>query len=259
MTRQNYYKTRKTRNKGVVEAGRILEHVRRERAVQPRLGCRKLLCVIGDKLENEGIGIGRDRFFNLMRCNGLLIKHKRSYCRTTDSRHSFKIYGNILKNIIVTRPNQAFVSDITYIKTAGSFVYLALVMDVYSRMVVGWDCSNSLESVGAQRALKKALRQLPQNASIIHHSDRGCQYCCHDYIKLLKNHSISMTEENHCYENGAAERLNGILKQEYGLGGIFRNKKHALKAVRQAITLYNNRRPHLALGFEVPAKVHRAA
>ena len=259
MSRQNYYKIRKTRKKQLVESDKILEYVRSERAVQPRLGCRKLLHIIGPKLKNECISIGRERFFNLMRQNNLLIKRKRNYCRTTDSRHSFKVYGNTLKDTEITAANQALAADITYMKTANGFVYLALVMDLYSRAIVGWDCSGNLESVGAQRALKKALRQLPTGASVIHHSDRGSQYCCREYIKLLKRHRISMTEENHCYENATAERLNGILKQEFGLGGTFRCKRDASKAVREAVELYNNRRPHLALDYKVPAEVHRLA
>jgi len=259
MSRQNYYKIRSVRKNKVLESDKILECVRLERNIQPRLGCRKLLNMIGPELESKSIGIGRDRFFNLMRFNNLLIKRKRNYCRTTDSKHSFKIYGNILKDAVINGPDQAYVSDITYIRTAGGFVYLALVMDVYSRMIVGWDCSDSLESIGAQSALRKALKKLPRGASIIHHSDRGSQYCCHEYIKLLKGHRVSMTQENHCYENAMAERLNGILKQEYGLGGTFKSKKDSYKAVREAIDLYNNRRPHMGLAYQVPSDVHGAA
>ena len=259
MSRSNYYKRRSLREKQAVESDKIVDCVREERKIQPMIGGRKVLHMIKSKLESENISIGRDRFFNILKDNDLLIEHKRKYCRTTYSDHGFKVYTNLLKDADITGPNQAFVSDITYLRVACGFVYLALVMDAFSRAIVGWDCSDSLESVGAQRALKMALRQLPAGASIIHHSDRGSQYCCYEYIKLLKGHQISMTEENHCYENAMAERLNGIVKQEYELGSVFKNTMHAKKTVREAVYLYNNRRPHMALDYRVPADVHNAA
>ena len=156
---------------------------------------------------------------------------------------------------------EAMVSDITYIRTREGFVYLCLVMDAYSRAVVGYDCSDSLESQGALRALSMALKQLPASRDVVHHSDRGCQYCSGDYVERLKSRGmrISMTEENHCYENGKAERLNGILKEEYGLGGSFLSKSAAYRSVRDAIVLYNCRRPHQSPGYRCPMEVHLAA
>jgi len=258
MSRSNYYKNRRLRKKKAVESDKILDYVRDKRKSHKQIGGRKLLILIESDLEDNNIHIGRDRFFKLLGKNNLLIKRKRKYCRTTYSNHPFKVYTNILKDADITGPNQAFVSDITYLRTIGGFVYLALVMDVFSRTIVGWDCSDSLESLGTQRALKMALKQLPAGARIIHHSDRGSQYCCYEYVKLLKEHSISMTEENHCYENAIAERLNGILKQEYELGYTFKDKKHAKKAVREGVYLYNNHRPHMSLDYRVPADVHEA-
>ena len=258
MSRQNYYKLRQNRIKQEVASDTILDMVHKERREQPALGCRKLLKLICPHLDEE-TRIGRDRMFKLLRDNDLLISRKRKYCRTTNSNHNYNVYRNLLKDMNVTGSNQAFVSDITYISTMEGFMYLALVMDAHSRQIVGYDCSDSLESLGALRALRMALRQLPKGVKIVHHSDRGCQYCCREYVKLLKRHGISMTEENHCYENGKAERLNGILKQEYGLGKLFKNKNDVKRAVVEAVYYYNYRRPHQALGYKIPVKVHKAA
>jgi transposase InsO family protein len=167
----------------------------------------------------------------------------------------------LLKDISLTAPNQALVSDITYIRTDEGFMYLALVMDAYSRAIVGYNCSDSLESEGALRALSMALRKLPFGSNAIHHSDRGCQYCSGAYINKLKRKGVrvSMTEVNHCYENSQAERLNGILKAEYGLGGRFLRKSDAVRAVSEAVRLYNYRRPHQSIGYRFPMEVYLAA
>ena len=171
------------------------------------------------------------------------------------------MYENLLKGRDLTGPHQALVSDITYIRTEEGFVYLCLVMDSFSRAIVGFDCSDTLEREGALRALAQALGQLPAGHETVHHSDRGSQYCCQEYVGKLQGAgvSISMTQENHCYENAQAERLNGIVKQEYGLGGTFGRKSEALRAVTEAVGLYNWRRPHQSLGYAVPMAVHRAA
>jgi transposase InsO family protein len=261
MTRQNYYKKRNKRRHQLLDEGFILELVRQERAVQPALGGRKLFHLLRDEFHSAGVFIGRDRFFALLGRYELLIEKRPARPRTTNSKHSFRVYGNLLKDITLTAPNQAFVSDITYIRTDEGFMYLALVMDAYSRTIVGYDCSDSLESQGALRALSMVLRKLPADSDAIHHSDRGCQYCNHSYIEKLqrKGLRVSMTEENHCYENSQAERLNGILKQEYGLGGRFSRKSDALQSVSEAVGLYNYRRPHQSLGYRCPMEVHLAA
>lgn len=261
MSRQNYYKQRTQRQRQSVDEGLVLSLVRRERAVQPRLGTRKLLHILKAEMHSAGVYIGRDRLFGVLGQHGLLIKRKRRYCRTTNSRHGFEVYGNVLKDTVLTGSHQALVSDITYIRTDTGFMYLSLVMDAYSRAIVGYYCSDSLEAEGALRSLPMALRKLPSGCHAIHHSDRGSQYCCGVYIATLKRRGlrISMTEENHCYENSQAERLNGILKQEYGLGESFRTKADARVAVREAVKLYNNRRPHQSLGYKCPMEVHQAA
>jgi putative transposase len=261
MTRQNYYKNRRHRRRQAIEEEFILELVRRERALQPRLGGRKLLHVLRAEMSFGGVRIGRDRFFSLLGGESLLIGRKRLRCRTTDSRHCFRVYGNLLKEVRLSGPGQALVSDITYLYTEEGFMYVSLVMDAYSRAIVGYDCSDRLESEGALRALMMALRGLPRGSGAIHHSDRGCQYCSCAYVGKLNQWGlrISMTEENHCYENGQAERLNGILKQEYGLGRRFLRKSDAKACVSEAVWLYNYRRPHQSLGYRCPMEVHQAA
>lgn len=261
MSRQNYYKQRKVRRKRHFEEQAVLALVRRERCIQPRLGTRKLHRLLSNQLSSAGISIGRDRLFSLLRGHNLLIRRRRRYARTTDSRHGFRVYPNRLKQAVLSGPNQAWVSDITYLRSREGFMYLSLVMDAFSRKIVGYNCSDRLESEGVLCALSMALNQLPAGADIIHHSDRGCQYCSGRYIEhlLARNITVSMTEENHCYENSRAERLNGILKHEYGLCGVFLRKSDAVPAVRQAVQLYNNRRPHVALGYRLPGEVHAAA
>ena len=261
MSRQNYYKSRRVRTRREVDEELIVALVCRERAMQPRLGGRKLLRLLRGELADAGVSIGRDRFYEVLGRHELLIDRTVRSARTTDSRHSFRVYRNLLKDLELTGPHQAWVSDITYIRTEEGFVYLSLVMDAFSRVIVGWDCSDTLEREGALGALGQAMRQRPQGASTVHHSDRGSQYCCHEYVGRLEKAgvSISMTQENHCYENGRAERLNGILKQEYGLGGCLGSKREALRAVREAVALYNWRRPHQALGYAIPMEVHQAA
>jgi transposase InsO family protein len=222
------------------------------------MGCRKIHSKLVVQM-SEGNYIGRDRFFALLQRQGLLIKRRRNYCRTTNSRHGFQTYHNLLKDMTVTGPNQAWVSDITYIGTHEGNLYLSLVTDVFSRKVVGYDVNDTLEAVGCERTLRMAMRQLCEGEHPIHHSDRGLQYCSKAYVQQLQSKGlpISMTEENHCYENAQAERMNGILKHEYLLKEKFRDKHTARMACKQAISLYNTDRPHLALNMRTPEDVHR--
>lgn len=261
MSRQNYYKQRKVRQKRIVDESCVLELVCQQRKIQPKLGSRKLLHIIKPDLDSAGVMIGRDKFIEVLCRHDLLIKPKRFYARTTDSRHGMKVYENLLKDAVLTGPCQAFVSDITYIRTYAGFMYLALVMDAYSRAIVGYDCSDSLEAEGVLRALEMALSDPGLNPGLIHHSDRGSQYCSRVYTDILKDNGcrISMTVENHCYENSKAERLNGILKSEYGLDRCFLSKTEALESVAEAVMLYNYYRPHQSLGYSCPMKVHQAA
>jgi putative transposase len=261
MSRQNYYGQRRVRAREQVAEALVVALVRQERQRQPRLGGRKLWRLLREELAAAGMALGRDRFFGVLRRQELLIRRRKRGCRTTDSRHGWRVYRNLAQDLVLTGPHQLWVSDITYVRTEEGFMYLALVMDAYSRKIVGADCSDSLEAEGARRALRMALRQLPvgaRKAGRVHHSDRGVQYCCGEYVALAEGSGLvlSMTEENHCYENAQAERLNGILKQEYGLGEVLATKAEAVRLVRQAVALYNGHRPHAALRYAFPEQVH---
>jgi transposase InsO family protein len=262
MSRQNYYARRRARQRRQVDGELVGSLVQRERQLQPRLGTRKLHHLLRSELEQAGVRMGRDRLFEELRQRDLLLAPvPAAYPHTTQSRHTLPVFGNLLKQTTVERPNQVWVSDLSYLRTREGFVYLALITDKYSRKIVGAHTGDSLEAVGCVRALEAALKDLPEGARPIHHSDQGSQYCCHEYVKRLREHglAISMTESNHCAENALAERMNGILKQEYGLGSEFASKAEVRRAVEQSIWLYNRRRPHTALGYRVPQEVHQSA
>jgi transposase InsO family protein len=205
------------------------------------------------------IKVGRDTLFNILRKHNMLITRKKPSHRTTNSFHRFYKYKNIIKDVTVNRSNQVWVSDITYIRTVKGFCYLALITDMYSRKIIGYDLSDSLELSGCVRALKKAVYQAKNTHNLIHHSDRGIQYCSNVYTKILKrnNINISMTEENHCYENAIAERVNGILKDEFYLDQTFDSIQHAKRATKNAIHLYNQIRLHVSLDYKTPNSVYK--
>lgn len=256
--RDAYYKYLNRFSKKQQEHEVILSLVKRERSVQPRIGTRKLIKTIKTPLEDRGVKLGRDALFNLIRDQSMLIRRKKPNHKTTDSFHRFYKYNNLIKDLEIVRPNQVWVSDITYIRTVKGFCYLALITDLYSRKIIGYDISDSLELKGCLRALQKALRQSRIKVETIHHSDRGIQYCSNQYVNELKKNNmlISLTEENHCYENAVAERVNGILKSEFYLDECFTNLEHAKRAVKNAIKIYNHKRMHLSLNFNTPNVVH---
>ena len=239
----------------------IIKLVRGIRRYQPRIGCKKLYKLLKADLIKREINIGRDKFFDLLSKHDLLVKRKKKYIRTTQSWHHYHKYKNRLKQKQLTGAHQAYVSDITYLRTREGFVYLFLQTDAYSRAITGWNLSDSLGINGAISALKMTLKQCRDPFNVIHHSDRGIQYCCKEYVGLLNKHKmiISMTEQNHCYENAIAERVNGILKEEFLLDEEFADKESALKAVSQAIHTYNTLRPHWSLDLCTPMQIHRAA
>tara|TARA_B100000949_G_scaffold195183_1_gene180205 strand:+ start:459 stop:1199 length:741 start_codon:yes stop_codon:yes gene_type:complete len=240
---------------------KVLSIVKNRRKSLPREGVRKLTRSLDVEFANANLKIGRDTLFNILRKHNMLTLRKKYSSRTTNSLHRFHKYKNIIKDVNVTRPNQVWVSDITYIRTIKGFCYLALITDMHSRKIVGYDISNSLELKGCERALNKALYQAKDTKGLIHHSDRGIQYCSNVYTQILKrnNIGISMTEENHCYENALAERVNGILKDEFYLDQTFDNVEHAKRAAKNAIKLYNEIRLHLSLDFKTPNYVHQNA
>jgi putative transposase len=261
MSRQNYYARRRRRQRRQVDGELVAGLVRRERRLQPRLGTRKLYYQLQGELAEAGVRLGRDRMFAELRQRDLLLAPVPApYPHTTQSGHNLPVFRNRIKALVVARPNQVWVSDLSYLRTREGYLYLALITDKYSRKIVGWHAGDTLEAVGCVRALERALADLPASAQPIHHSDQGSQYCCHAYVDRLRERGlgISMTESNHCAENALAERMNGILKQEYGLGEELRTKADARRAVDQAVGLYNTRRPHTALGYLVPAVVHQS-
>lgn len=234
--------------------------VQRERQLQPRLGTRKLYHLLKPELERAGVRLGRDRMFEELRRRDLLLEPiPAPYPHTTQSYHNLPVFGNLIRDKPLNAPNQVWVSDVSYLRTAEGFLYMSLITDKYSRKVVGWHVGDSLEAVGCVRALERALADLPAGSKPIHHSDQGSQYCCHEYVRRLQERGlgISMTEVNHCAENALAERMNGILKQEYGLGLELPTKAVGHGAAEQAIKLYNTRRPHSSLAMKTPAEVHR--
>lgn len=261
MSRQNYYAARRQRQRREIDEDLVVDLVRQERRVQPRMGTRKLLFMLQPELAEADVTIGRDRLFELLGSRGLLVEPKRSWPKTTNSRHLLPVFHNLVADMEPAAPNEVWVSDLTYIRTDEGFMYAAVIMDKFSRKIVGAHIGDSLEAIGCIRALDKALAQLPADRFPIHHSDRGCQYCCHEYVGRLRerNLPISMTEQNHCYENAHAERVIGILKQEYELDATFRTKSQASANFYQAVALYNRRRPHLSLNYQTPEEVYQLA
>jgi transposase InsO family protein len=238
----------------------VLAHVRRVRADQPRVGTRKLR----RHLAQVGVPVGRDRLFTWLRDEDALVKRKRRGTFTTYSRHAYAVAPNRLKDAVITGPGQAVVSDITYLRLAPDrFAYLFLVTDVSARQIVGWHLSQNLSHHSALQALQHAIRTLGAVNGVLHHSDRGSQYCCHEYLRALATaHMLpSMTDANHCYQNAIAERINGILKDEFNLDAVFPSFADAQYAVAESIHCYNTVRLHGSLNLQTPAQVfyHAAA
>lgn len=259
LKRDAYYKYKRREDKRLQIETKVVAIVKNRRKSLPREGVRKLCKSLDTEFTNANLKIGRDTLFNILRKHNMLISRKKYSSRTTNSLHRFYKYKNIIKDVKVSKPNQVWVSDITYIRTIKGFCYLALITDMHSRKIVGYDISNSLELKGCVRALNKALYQAKNVKKLTHHSDRGIQYCSNVYTQILKrnNIQISMTEENHCYENAMAERVNGILKDEFYLDQTFDSLQHAKRATKNAINLYNEIRLHLSLDYKTPNMVYK--
>lgn len=257
-SRQAYYQKIKYNYKEEAKAEILLQLIAAERKLMPRLGGKKLLYKIKPVLPEE-LSIGRDKFFDFLREHNLLVRHKRYRAHTTMSNHWLRKYPNLIKDFVATAPNQLWVSDITYIKTAEGFVYLFLITDAYSRKIIGWSVSDNLEAVNALRALHMAISQLPADVKgVIHHSDRGVQYCSGKYVKILNKNGfgISMTEDGNPLDNAIAERINGILKVEWLYEMNFKTKKQVKSQVKKVIEIYNTERPHSSIDMLTPAQAH---
>ena len=226
----------------------------------PRLGGRKLYLLLKSKFEEQGIKLGRDNFFAYLKSHDLLVPPKRSYIKTTHSKHWMHKSPNLLKDKEVTRPEEVFVSDITYVESHEGVHYLSLVTDACSRKIMGYELSHTMKASDISKALERAVDQRVTSLPLIHHSDRGSQYCSAAYRALLDKHAItsSMTDGYDCYQNALAERINGILKQEFFIERC--NTFEEMKTlVSESIHIYNHRRPHLSLGMQTPEDVHKKA
>jgi transposase InsO family protein len=259
MSPQNYYARRTQWSRQEVDVELMLELVRAERRSQPRLGVRKIYYLIGPELKAAGVKLGRDRLFEELGKVGLLVERKPSeWPKTTSFDANLPVFKNLIKTEQVSGRNQVWMADITYIRTREGFMYLGLITDKWSRKIVGFHLGETLETGTSLRALALALKGLKRSEKPIHHSDRGCQYASHAYVDTVEKAGLrmSMTEKNHSAENALAERVNGILKQEYWMDANFEDKTEARRSVLQGVSLYNNRRPHTALGFKTPEQVH---
>ena len=257
-SRQAFYKFVKHAEKEALQHDLILQEVLRIRKTLKRLGTRKLLFKMEGFMREHHIEIGRDAMFDLLATHKLLIrKRKRRVPVTTFSDHWMRKYPNLIIDFIPTAPNQLWVSDITYITLKNDFAYLSLITDAYSRKIVGFYLSETLSADDCIKALKMALKNNPQLGRLIHHSDRGSQYCCTDYVSILDKHfvKISMTQSGDPLENAIAERVNGILKDEL-LEKTYINYQEAKQAIAAAISIYNYQRPHSSIDMLTPIEAH---
>lgn len=255
-SRQAFYQRQQVIYEQAVEEHFILHEVQKIRQRQPRIGGRKLQV----KLSQMGIEIGRDALFDLLGSNGLLVRRRRKGSRTTYSSHWLRKYPNLIRHFEANRPNRLWVSDITYVETTEGYMYLFLITDACSKKILGWALADNLDADNALQALHMALKPMKADCSgLIHHSDRGVQYCSGKYVKLLNKYGImiSMTENGDPLENAIAERVNGILKDEwlYEIGKTDKDSMH--KIIPQIIHIYNEERPHLSLNMLTPNVAHQ--
>ena len=257
-SRQAYYQQKKQIEKESLQYGILINEVLEIRKTQKRLGCRKLIYKLEPFMDQHQIIIGRDAFFDLLSEHNLLVrKRKRRKPITTFSDHWMRKHPNLIEGFYPTAPNQLWVSDITYIIVGNGFAYLSLITDAYSRKIVGFYLSIDLSAEGCIRALEMALDNNPVLGRLIHHSDRGSQYCCSDYVKILNDNfiKISMTQNGDPRENAIAERVNGILKDEL-LDKSYLNYQAAVRSVSIAISIYNHQRPHSSIDYLTPIEAH---
>lgn len=260
ITRQAYYGHLNTTIDLEMEQELVIKEVLNIRKNHPRIGTRKLYIMLEAFMQEHDIKMGRDALFDLLASYNLLIRRRKRRIKTTQSHHWLKKYPNLIKGYIPTRSNELYVSDITYWKIETGYVYISFITDAYSHKIVGYDVSESLESESSIKALRMALSALGAecHAKITHHSDRGVQYCSARYVSLLQDYNIhiSMTEDGDPLDNAIAERVNGIIKEEYLSCYSIHNIKEAKELLATVIKLYNNERPHMSIGNLVPEVVH---
>lgn len=258
ISRQVYYRSIVSKSKRQAVTGQVIDLVRSVRLEQPRIGTRKLYHILKESLRE--LGVGRDRLFLILKANHMLIQPKRSYHITTNSHHRFRKHKNLIEHMDINRPEQVWVADITYIGTRQNPMYLSLVTDAYSKKIMGYYVSNTLETNSSIKALRRAIKnRVYLKQELIHHSDRGLQYCSNNYQKVLNKNNIncSMTEQYDPYQNAIAERINGILKQEFLIHTNGISIDMMRKIVEQSIIIYNTKRPHLSCGMLTPQQIHK--
>lgn len=259
-TKQAYYKCDNSSIRVTVEQQQTKAAVLQLRRQMPRLGTRKLHYMLKEQFRKQHLKMGRDKLFTLLRKEGLLIVKRKKYTVTTNSKHWMRKYPNLIKGLMVHRPEQLWVADITYLETQESNSFLHLITDAYSKQIMGYELCNDMEASSTLKALQMAIgkRKYSHNP-LIHHSDRGLQYCSKLYINhLIENKiQISMTENGDPYENAVAERMNGILKDEFGLSEKMDDLAAALQQTHQSIQTYNELRPHLSCHYFTPKQMHQ--
>lgn len=257
-SRNAYYKQLKSNVKNLAIEQFVIEQVKEKRREQSRVGTRKIYLDIKQTLEKNGIKIGRDKLFKILKDNDLLIKPKKKYTKTTNSYHHFYKHKNTIKNMTIDRPEKVWVADITYIKIKNEHAYLFLITDAFSRKIVGWNLDTNMRVSDGIKALNMAVKNRQYDGQLYHHSDRGIQYCNPRYIEQLKKNNIipSMTDKDHVYQNSLAERVNGILKQEFDIDIGFNSLKEAQFVIKYVIDIYNNKRRHTSLQYLTPNFVH---
>ena len=248
MSRQAVYQSESRKQLRCLELKLVKEKIQEVRSIMPRIGTRKLHYLLSAELSELGIKIGRDGLFHFLRDENLLIKRRKNYTKTTNSNHWLRKHPNLLKEQSPKKAEQVFVSDITYIKSRERTHYLSLVTDAYSRKIMGYHLSDDMSAEHVVKALKMATIVSDSTNGTIHHSDRGLQYCSSTYQNMLSNHQMicSMTDGYDCYQNALAERINGILKEEF-LFYICNTGKELEKLIKESINIYNTKRPHLSL------------
>lgn len=257
-TRHAYYDALWRKENNLVKEDIIVQEVISVRKDLPALGTRKMHHVLQPILASHNIRIGRDYLFDLLAEHRLLIRSRKRKVITTDSRHWMYKYSNLIKTVTITRPEQVWVSDITYIKIIHQWGYLSLITDAYSRKIMGYNFQSDLSAEGCVAALKMALDNRGSNEQLIHHSDRGSQYCSQQYVKLLLENkiAISMTENGDPYENALAERMNGILKSEFNLYNTQMGFEQTRNLISKTINAYNKLRPHASCDYMTPEEAH---
>lgn len=257
LERQVYYRHKYRKQKQLFQAEKVVKMVIEIRKRMPRIGTRKLYYLLQNELQE--MNIGRDKLFKIVSANHLNIMPKRSYKVTTNTHHRFYKHKDLISDMLICRPEQVWVADITYLGIRHAHLYISFITDAYSKKIVGYDVSDNLQTSGVVRALKMAHKSRQyRNEELIHHSDKGLQYCSNEYQQLIKKYKLkcSMTEQYDPYSNAVAERINGIIKNEFNLEQYQVNKELMQQIISETVEIYNNERPHFSCHLLTPNQMH---